>query len=115
MLRIEWQNQWLTVRRIVFHTGEPDTYTRALTAAAGRHGLSVSDPATDPRPGDFWIGCHPRGGWGDADPSRIGWASIVEVPVAVAAVRGELRSVERPVRVPDAEAEYVAPFVFGAV
>ena len=38
---------------------------------------------TDPRPGDFWVGCHPDRGWGHTDPDRVGWASFVEEPEAV--------------------------------
>lgn len=116
MLRIDWKDQWLAVSRLVFDADDAPSYANQLLSAARRDGLAVADPTALPRPGDFWIGCHPAGGWGDADPDRIGWASLAEVPVAVAAVRGELRTAGEwvPVVQHQAEPQFVAPFVFGA-
>ena len=116
MLRLNWKDQWLTVSRLVFDTQEQTHYTRQLQETARRDGLPVADPVTDPRPGDFWIGCHPVAGWGDADAELIGWASVVEVPIAVAAVRGELRTAGRvPARPQEQlEPQFLAPFVLGA-
>ncbi len=83
MIHVNWQDQWLDVRRLVFRRGHEDTFDAALDRLAARFRLEVTDDGSDPRPGDFWIGCHPRSGWGDADPERIGWASLVEVPLAL--------------------------------
>jgi hypothetical protein len=85
MVRLNWQGEELTVRRLVVRSADgPGAAARAPAAAFG---LATADDATDPRPGDFWIGCHPAGGWGDADPTRIGWVSGFEVPVALEALR----------------------------
>lgn len=112
-MRIDWKDQWLAVARLLFESGDNGYYSRLLTAAARRVGLAVAEPTVEPRPGDFWIGCHPAGGWGDADPERVGWASFVEVPIAVAAVRGELRTAQRNPVVVEAEPAFVAPFLYG--
>ena len=82
MLRIHWQGQQLNVGRLVFRRNR-DSYERSLRDLATHLQLDVGDDSADPKPGDFWVGCHPRAGWGDADPELIGWASIVEVPLAV--------------------------------
>ena len=87
MIRIDWQGQRLDVRRLVFRPGDGAALVATLTAAADRHHLEVADDRAEARPGDFWVGCHPRTGWGDADPERVGWASVVEVPVAVEALK----------------------------
>ncbi len=67
MIRMNWQDEPLEINRLVF-----------------RRGLSRSlDAAIDSLVTRFWIGCHPRSGWGEADPRLIGWASVVEAPLAV--------------------------------
>jgi hypothetical protein len=83
VIQVNWQEQVLAVRRLVFRRGHERGFDAALDRLAARFGLEVTDDRTDPRPGDFWLGCHPRAGWGAADPERIGWASAVEVPLAV--------------------------------
>jgi hypothetical protein len=83
VIHVYWQDQLLDVRRLVFRRGHEVTFDATLDQLASQFGLAVTDDGADPRPGDFWIGCHPRSGWGAADPERIGWASVVEVPLAV--------------------------------
>jgi hypothetical protein len=83
MLRINWQEQPLEVGRLVIHRDQGDSYIRKLIELAARLQIEVADEHSNPSPGDFWVGCHPRAGWGDADPNLIGWASVVEVPLAV--------------------------------
>jgi len=82
MLRIQWQGQHLDIDRLVFRQNR-DSYERSLSDLASHLRLDVGDDSVDPKPGDFWVGCHPRAGWGDTDPELIGWASVVEVPLAV--------------------------------
>lgn len=85
MFRLRWHDAHLTVRRLVFRRDDRSHYTRSLLPLARRVGLDVADESAEPRTGDFWVGCQPDSGWG-ADRASIGWASVVEVPVAVAAL-----------------------------
>jgi hypothetical protein len=87
VLQINWQEQWLQVRRLVFRRGGSLSFDAAIDSLAARFRLQVADDRAEPRPGDFWIGCHPRVGWGNADPNLIGWASMVEVPLALGLLR----------------------------
>ena len=86
MIRVNWQNEILAVRRIVLRTDSFADYRANLIPLSQRLGLELADDNSLPQPGDFWIGCHPVRGWGDADPALIGWACTVEVPVAVHAL-----------------------------
>jgi hypothetical protein len=97
MIRLHWQDELLTVRRLVLRADTRDHFAHTLLPLARRAGLVLGDESADLLAGDFWVGCHPEGGWADADPSRVGWASLVEVPVAVAA----LLEAERPGAVRD--------------
>lgn len=99
MLTVNWQGERLSVRRLLLRSDVGPEFDRALLPLAARHGLEVGDESSDPRAGDFWIGCHPVAGWGASDPAQIGWASVVEVPVAVAALREQ----DRP--------QHISPFV----
>ncbi len=83
MIHVYWQDQWLDVQRLVFDRGQEAAFDAVLDRLARLFGLDVTDDRADPRPGDFWIGCHPRRGWGEADPAQIGWASLVESRAAV--------------------------------
>jgi hypothetical protein len=83
VIQVNWQAQVLNVRRLVFRRGNEFSFDAVLDRLAAGFYLEVADGRAEPRSGDFWIGCHPRAGWGDADPARIGWASLVEVPLAV--------------------------------
>ena len=82
MLRVHWQGQTFNVTRLVLPR-DRSVYSNILQSLADRHTLDVSDDRTDPRPGDFWVGCHPDRGWGHTDPDRVGWASFIEEPQAV--------------------------------
>lgn len=82
MLRVHWQGQPFNVTRLVLPR-DHSSYSNTLRGLADRHGLPVSDDRTDPRPGDFWAGTYPERGWGNADPDLVGWASFIEVPLAV--------------------------------
>jgi hypothetical protein len=95
VIQVNWQGQQLDVRRLILRRGYRDSYETALLVLAEGLRLTVADDASDPQPGDFWIGCHPRAGWGGADPGRIGWASIVEVPIAVRLLRVTARDAVR--------------------
>jgi hypothetical protein len=103
VLRIYWQGQQLDIGRLIFQHNR-DSYAKALSDLATRLRLDVGDDSADPRPGDFWVGCHPRTGWGDADPELIGWASVVEVPLAVGLLNlNAINAVEEaiPIRIKD--------------
>lgn|GEM_PF-5512185 len=86
MIRVNWQNEALAVRRLVVRRADwaPDSPVAALAARAG---LLTADETATPTPGDFWLGCSPRSGWDCADPARVGWACFVEVPHALAVLR----------------------------
>ena len=98
MIRLYWQDQILDVSRIVLRSNDRSAYEETLVDLAHRLRIDVGRDDTTPTPGDFWVGCHPRAGWGDADPSRIGWASLVEVPLAVGLFH--LKAAERARAVP---------------
>jgi hypothetical protein len=88
MIRIVWQGEELVVGRVVLRRDRrAGAYHRPLCEAADRGGLAVADQSADPRPGDFWVGCSPEAGWGDADPARTGWAGLLEVPLALRQLR----------------------------
>ncbi len=87
MIQVNWQDQWLDVRRLVFRRGHERAFDAALDGLAARFRLEVAGDQTEPHPGDFWIGCHPRTGWGNANPELIGWASLVEVPLALGVLK----------------------------
>ncbi len=83
MIRMNWQDEPLEINRLVFRRGLSRSLDAAIDSLVTRLRLESAGDETDPRPGDFWIGCHPRSGWGEADPRLIGWASVVEAPLAV--------------------------------
>jgi hypothetical protein len=87
MIRINWQEQAFEVRRLVFGRDTRPGLDADLRALVDEHRLEVADDRADPRRGDFWVGCHPARGWAGADPAEVGWASLVEVPVILAALR----------------------------
>ncbi|QJW98940.1 hypothetical protein [Frigoriglobus tundricola] len=87
MIQVHWQDQLLDVRRLVFRRGFAPAFDAVLDRVAGLFHLDVADDRAEPLPGDFWIGCHPRGGWGNADPNLTGWASIIDAPAAVSVLR----------------------------
>jgi hypothetical protein len=83
MIRLNWHDQPLRVGRLVYRNESELTFGATLDRLAALLRLDVADDRAEPRPGDFWIGCHPRTGWGGADPEQIGWASLVDVPQAI--------------------------------
>lgn len=87
MLHIHWQNQRLQISRLVFRRESGSSFDGILDSLAARFRLQVADERAEPHPGDFWIGCLPRAGWGHVDTSLIGWASLLEVPLAVGLLR----------------------------
>jgi len=86
VIQLHWKDEDLSVRRLVLRGDSHEQFSRNLLPLARRTGLTVADESADPAPGDFWVGCHPERGWRGADPARVGWASLVEVPLAVAAL-----------------------------
>jgi hypothetical protein len=108
MIRIHWQDEDVTVKRFILRHDNSDHYTTAIADLAQRNGVGLADDTTEPVPGDFWLGCHPVRGWGDADASQIGWASIVEVPVAVATLLARFQP--EPIR--DVTLEVLPIFAF---
>lgn len=83
MIQLTWQDQPLAVRRIVLRRDDRTSYETRLGELAEQLGLSIADDDSAPQSGDFWAGCHPSAGWADADPLRVGWASLVDLPLVV--------------------------------
>lgn len=81
-----WRNRQLRITRVVLRGDHHDAYSAAVAELADHFRLAVADDTAPPRPGDFWLGCTPQGGWGGVDQQEIGWASGFEVPVAVFAL-----------------------------
>jgi hypothetical protein len=87
MIRVTWQNQNLNVRRLIIRKNDWPQRGAELTALANRTGVSLADDGVVPQAGDFWLGVYPGGGWGNADPALVGWASVVEAPLAAEVLR----------------------------
>ncbi|WP_439629955.1 hypothetical protein [Gemmata sp.] len=95
MIQIQWQDRLLTarrnvslgVRRIIFRSRDEATLGAAVQTIATAAGLDVANEHATPQPGDFWLGCSPRLGWGQLDPDLVGWACSVEVPLALSVLR----------------------------
>ena len=92
MQRIQWREEDLLVDRLVLRKRDRSELESEALDLADDLGLDTADDTSSPRPGDFWIGCHPAAGWGDADPQRVGWVSYLELPVALFALRSSLRN-----------------------
>jgi hypothetical protein len=92
MQRIQWREEDLLVDRLVLRKRDRSEMESEALGLADDLGLDTADDTSIPQPGDFWIGCHPAGGWGDADPQRVGWVSYLELPVALFALRSSLRN-----------------------
>ncbi|MCE9561364.1 MAG: hypothetical protein K8U57_04860 [Planctomycetes bacterium] len=95
MIQIQWQDRLLTprrlvkltVRRLVFRASDWPVGGSFVRNLAEQAGLEIADEYATPTPGDFWLGCSPRSGWGQADPDTIGWACSVEVVLALSILR----------------------------
>ncbi len=86
MIRIEWDDHSLDVQRLVVRRELSPTLLARLRRIAVRGGLFIVSPAAMPQAGDFWLGCTPDGGWGDADPCEVGWAGLFALEEAVGAL-----------------------------
>jgi hypothetical protein len=84
VIRVHWQDETLWVRRLVFRPSDWRSAGVPVEQLAARAGLLIADESATPRAGDFWLGCSPLGGWGDADPAAVGWACFVDAPLAFA-------------------------------
>jgi hypothetical protein len=84
VIRVRWQDEALWVRRLVFRPSDWRAAGVPIDRLAAHAGLLTADESAVPRPGDFWLGCSPLGGWADADPSAVGWACFVDAPLAFA-------------------------------
>lgn len=98
MIRLTWDDIPLDVQRLVVRRDLPAFYLREVRRVALRHGLFVVSPEAMPQPGDFWLGCSPEKGWGDADPQTVGWANLFELETALEALR-DVAEARRPVAV----------------
>lgn len=79
MVKIQWQDVSYQVSRIVVADDVREQYRNALIPVVERFGLELANDCATPRAGDFWIGCSPQGGWGNADPFLTAWASSLEI------------------------------------
>lgn len=86
MIRVTWDDSPLDVQRLVVRRDLPPRYLAAVRRIAMRHGLFVVTPAAVPQPGDFWLGCSPVDGWGDADTHTIGWAGLFDLEAGLEAL-----------------------------
>lgn len=86
MIRIDWDDHSLDVQRLVVRRELSPTLLARLRRIAVRGGLFIVSPAAVPQAGDFWLGCTPEGGWGDADASEVGWAGVFSLDDAVDAL-----------------------------
>ena len=89
MIRLTWENEVLDVRRVVIRRDLPRAAERAVRGLAGRLGLAVARPDATPQSGDYWLGCSPDAGWGDADPGTVGWVSPFDIEAGLALLRGQ--------------------------
>lgn len=89
MIRIHWDDAPLDVQRLVVRRDLPPRYLSAVRRLALRHGLFVVTPAARPQPGDFWLGCAPDGGWGDADPRAVGRAGLFDLEAGLDALEAD--------------------------
>ncbi len=87
MLRINWAGGRLNVTRVVFGQETPKPLARSLRELADRHGLRVAGAESVPEEGDLWLGTCPRFGWGEAPPTKTGWAPGSEAYLALAQLR----------------------------
>ena len=90
MVMLRYDNEYLSVQRVVIGRDLPSAFQWAIRGLAERLRLAVSPPETTPEPGDYWVGCSPDAGWGDADPHRVGWVSMLDIEAGLAALRSEL-------------------------
>jgi|SRR5690348_9242010 len=86
MIQIEWEHSSLDVQRLVVRRDLSPKYLGQLRKIAVRHGLFIVSPAATPQPGDFWLGCMPDDGWGDADPHLVGWVGLFDLETALTAL-----------------------------
>ncbi|MFO0937595.1 MAG: hypothetical protein U0798_13890 [Gemmataceae bacterium] len=86
MVRINWQDVSYDVVRIVMSRDARKQFESCMANITHRYGLQFATESAVPAPGDFWIGCSPDQGWGDADPYRVAWASSFEIREAFAAL-----------------------------
>jgi hypothetical protein len=112
MTTLNWQDTPLEVQRIVYRSDIPTYYRDQLQFIAADLSLLEAHEESDPQPGDFWIGCHPVVGWGDADPQRIGWASMIEVPLAVHALLSRTSECSTALTSPDVDDPVASPSIF---
>jgi len=89
MIRLIWENEVLNVRRVVIRRDLPRAAEWAVRGLADRLGLAVARPDATPQSGDYWLGCSPDAGWGDADPSTIGWVSPFDIEAGLTLLRGQ--------------------------
>lgn len=83
MIRIDWDDHPFDVQRLVVRRELSPLLLTRLRRIAVRGGLFIVSPAAVPQAGDFWLGCTPDTGWGDADPSEVGWAGLFGLDDAI--------------------------------
>lgn len=89
MVRLTLDDVVLEVRRVVVGRDLPRAFQWAACGLAARLGLPVARPDAAPRPGDYWLGCSPDAGWGDADPAVVGWVGPLDIETGLARLRAE--------------------------
>jgi hypothetical protein len=87
MIRIDWKDGVLEVRRLVMSRTTPSQLHEEFSRLAVERGLSVADDREEPLAGDLWIGGLPAHGWGAVGPREVGIAPGAEAYLALAHVR----------------------------
>jgi hypothetical protein len=83
MVRIEWDQRERDVNRLVVRRGLPSDLLAEVRRVALAGGLFIVTSEATPQPGDFWIGCSPDNGWGEADPEMVAWAGVFDLEAAL--------------------------------
>lgn len=90
-IRLNWQDEPITITRLVVPRGRRSTALRSLLPQARERGLQVGDEFSEPQAGDFWLGTVPRTGFAAVSSSFIGWANRHEVFLAIGLIRAALQ------------------------
>jgi hypothetical protein len=87
MVHFFWQDRPFELRRLVLRSASGGYFEATVRTLAERLGLAVEDDQTAARAGDLWLGSYPTPSAGLA-ADLVGWVSPIEVPLAVARLRG---------------------------
>jgi hypothetical protein len=87
MVRIDWHESLLNVRRVVLGRELPEALTKTIMRLATERSLKVAGEEAIPEFGDLWVCCEPRAGYGEAGKGQIGRVPGAELYLALAQLR----------------------------